>query len=299
MGYARRNSLTILIFLILMSSIGYVWYNSESDRLVKLRKEYSELDRRFHEDLKITESLGEFASQKDSLAHKLSSSPKTLYSVDEPAFSLSYITWLINHHHLAIDFDFVLNEKKPGKKFTTFSYTLTGESDYRNFCSLIWHLTKYPILYKIKHVSLRRSEDDERLKFVMSLEGYTLNKPESDQKEINIIPASFNWVREFKYDIFRRVLPPKKVAKPAIVVRKKPKAVEPPGLISVQQARLLSITSDKIFLKAKGGKIVSLKPGDRVKGGRLVRIDLITNEAVFQIMSGGSTQVVRLALKYD
>lgn len=59
-------------------------------------------------------------------------SPKKLLNAEEPAFSLSYINWLIQVHNLDLDFDFYLNDKNPQAEFTAFSYTLNGEGKYRD-----------------------------------------------------------------------------------------------------------------------------------------------------------------------
>lgn len=303
MNYAKRNNLTILALLSILSATGYWLYHREYGRYQATIKRNKELRTQLHEDAKVTGALGDFSGVHDSLAHQLGRLAKRLVSEEEPAFSLRYINRLIRSHNLNIDFDFFLNSKQTAKAYSTFAYTLNGESDYQNFCALIWYLTVNPILYKIKNLNIKRAGgDSELLNFSLTLEGYTSTSGKPDSSPLEFISTPLNWGREFTEDAFLSRLPPPPpppVRRPAPVVRKRVVPEEDPNLPDVKAVKLMAISQRTIYVRARDGKVISLNLGDRVRRGRLVRIDQQNNFAEFQIETEAGSDVVRLELEYN
>lgn len=309
MSYAMRNNLTIAGILLLLSLIGFFWYRAEAEELTRVQKEQKEVSMRLSDDLEVTTTLDNFVMAKDSLERKLRYAPKKLISAREPTFSLSYINWLIRNYGLELDFDFFLNNSKAGKKYTTFTYTLTGEGDYENFCALIYYLTNNPILYKINDVSLSRSTKRAGLlNFSMSLQGFSLNEATDEAQDLQMIPSRVNWLSEFRHDAFSGGYRPvvETVSRPASQpapseARRVPQVTHDPNLVDVENASLVVIANNTIYLRPKnGGSAVSLKVGDRVRGGKLVRIDQTQNTAMFELDTGnGGFRLFRLELEYN
>ena len=302
MTYAQRNNLTMLVLLILLMGISLFWYRSEKQTLQKVKVKYAELKARLDGDIEVTHTYKLFTSQRDSLMALMEQFPKKLIFEREPAFSLRYINWLIKNNRLDIDFDFFLSSKKANKSFTTYTYTLTGESDYPNFCSLVWLLTEYPILYQIKNVTLKRSNStSDQLQFTMVLQSYAMNGGGSQQSPFKARLASLRWVQEFSHNAFKVVLPPK--PKP---IQPRPKPVvrrveppEPPGLLDVTRSRLIAIAADQIYVKDQNGEMKALRVGDRVKRGFLIQIDPLNNRAYFRLRTpNGGSRVVTMDLVY-
>lgn len=298
--YAKRNSLTILVFLVLLSGLGFLWYRSEARELSVVTKKNDEMNMQLHGSLEIAETLVKVQNRRDSLQTAWERSPKKILNAEEPAFSLSYINWLINNHNLQIDFDFYLNDKKTQAEFTTISYTLSGEGDYRNICSLLWYITYNPLLYHIKSVNFKRSEkNDKLLSFVIMFEGYSMNKDWEVGREVAMVSRSLNWESELGYDAFTSLLPVE-VPRPVFVPKAAPpKPQEDPSLVDVERATLLAITNDKAFVRARDGKVVTLKIGDKVRRGSLTRLDQQNNYVEFQLEADGVSRAVRLNIEYN
>jgi hypothetical protein len=201
---------------------------------------------------------------------------------------------------LDLDFDFFLNDRKVRNEFTVFSYTLNGEGDYRNICSLIWYITHNPILYQIKKVNFKRNGDDPKMvNFVIMFEGYSMTKSWEVGSEVSLVSLRFDWETEFAFDAFEGLLAPvKPVSAPAPPPPPKPE--EPPGLLDVEKSSLVAITNDKAYMRARDGKIFVLAMGDRVRRGTLARVDQQLNQVEFRLETenGGSKQV-RLSLEYQ
>jgi len=301
MTYAKRNNLTIVGILFVLVIVGFVWYRSEAKALDRVLKEKNELDRQLQEDIETSDTFGQFQVARDSLEQKLVHSSKKLINAKEPTFSLSYINWLIETYNIELDFDFQLNQKKTGKRYTTFVYTLNGEGDYYNFSSLIWYITHNPILYNIRNVDLRRSDNDpDLLHFTVMFEGYSLSEAWESGDDLAMISSRINWNSEFRYDAFSGSRPVRPTPKKEAKRMARPPKLSSSGLIDVEKASLIAIANHKIYLRAKGsGKVVSLKVGDRVRGGQLARINQTMNQAEFRVSTTTGSRMVYLRLEYN
>jgi hypothetical protein len=70
--------------------------------------------------------------------------------------------------------------------------------------------------------------------------------------------------------------------------------------MDVESASLLAITNESAYLRAKDGKVVPLKVGDRVRRGKLTRIDQRLNQAEFELETeSGSSRLIRLNIEYN
>lgn len=300
--YAKRNSLTILAVLVLLSSVGFFWYRSQAKNLSRETDNNRRLSEQLRGSLEVAETLVKVTAERDVLQKRWETAPKKILNTQEPAFSLSYINWLIRTHGLVLDFDFYLNDTKPNNEYTIFTYTLNGEGDYSNICALVWHITHNTLLYRIKNVTLRRSENDPKLvNFVIQFEGFSMNKDWEVGGEVAMASLPFNWDVEFGRDAFASLMPVERKPEPKLVVAPPPKPQEPPGLFEVQGATLLAITNDTAYLRAADGKVASLKVGDPVRHrGRLTRLDPKRNQVEFMIENeNGSTRLVQLNIEYN
>ncbi len=304
--YAKRNSLTILAVLLLLSGLGYMWYRSKAQDLARAKAQNQKLTQQLRGELEVAETLVYITAERDSLQRRWRNAPKKLLNAEEPAFSLSYINWLINQHNLDLDFDFYLNEKTQQTEYTAFSYTLNGEGDYRNICSLVWYMTRSPLLYQIKSVTYRRSEGDSKLlNFVIQFEGYSMNKGLEVNSELVMNSPPLDWYGEFDYDAFNSMAPAvieakAIVANPAPAVAKPVKPSDQPDLLDIEGASLLAITNDKAYVRARNGKVVAMPVGYQVKNGRLIRLDPRANQVEFSIETGsGSSRLLQMKIEYN
>jgi Tfp pilus assembly protein PilO len=299
--YAKRNSLTILIFLALLSGLGFLWYRSEARELGAVSDKNKEMNDQLHGSLEVAETLVKIKAMRDSLQRAWEQSPKKILNADEPAYSLSYINKVIGMHGLSIDFDFYLNDKKGRSDFTIFSYTLNGEGDYRNICALLWYITNNPLLYQIKSVSLKRSNNDDKLlSFVIMFEGYSMNKDWEVSNDVDMVWRDLDWETELSYDAFASLLPPPEAPRPVIVSKPTPaKPQEDPNLIDAERATLLAITNERAYLRAKDGRVVPMKVGDLVRRGRLVRLDQQSNQVEFELDTETGARSLRLNIEYN
>lgn len=308
--YAKRNSLTILAFLVLLSSVGFFWYRSNASELAKVSEKNNTLNNQLRGAMEIADALTKVTDERNALFANWEKAPKKILNTEEPAFSLSYINWLIRMNNLDLDFDFYLNEKKSHREYTVFSYTLNGEGDYRNICGLVWHMTNNSLLYRFKNVTLKRNEENpERVNFVILFEGYSVNKDWEVSSEMALTTQPLDWTTQFGHEAFRSPIPLERKAEPktettprqAVAAPITPlKPQEPPNLFNTDGATLLAITNEKAYLRAKDGKVVPLKVGDAVRRGRLTRVDPRNNQVEFTLETEtGSSRLLQLTIEYN
>ncbi|MDZ7268164.1 MAG: hypothetical protein ONB48_09300 [candidate division KSB1 bacterium] len=302
--YARRNSLTLLLLLLVIGGFGFFWQRREAQALAALNQKAQELRQRFSGEMEVAQTLNLAMATRDSLQRLWQNSAKKLIAAEEPAFSLSYINWLIQVHNLNIDFDFYLNEKKPAAEYTAFSYTLNGEGPYRDIFALLWYMTHNPLLYQIKSVNFGRSEQEPRLlRFNLMFEGYSMNKDWEIGSELTLASPQLDWNTEFAFDAFNSLVPlsakARTVVTEAVSAPAPVPADEAPELLDVERATLLAITNNKAYLRGADGKIFPLVVGDAVRRGRLTQIDIGRNQVEFEVRSETGMRTLRLNIEYN
>ncbi|MBN1350196.1 hypothetical protein JXJ21_12350 [candidate division KSB1 bacterium] len=301
--YARRNSITIAILWLVLLVIGVIWYNSESTELEEIRNETDDLTKQLDGSLEVIQALATVEQQYASLRSNWSLAPKKIFSKDEPSFTLYYLNWLINTYDITLDFDFILENMKDGDDIAVFNFILSGEGDYQDIYRLIWYLTEHPLLYKIVSFNLRQKRDySDLLEFKMQIQGFSQTQKIQTDDEFNFASMKQMEYLGLFYDVFRS---PQIRPKPT-VSQNPVKKIAPPretksqdeGLVDIHQSSLQAVASGKAYFRDKGGKLITLKTGDRVRTGRLIKINQKTSEVEFILKVGGGTKKVIFGLGY-
>ncbi len=294
--FAKRNSITLAALWLILLIIGIFWYINDTRSLVAMMKEQVELSSVLKDSQKEIKRLVSIENKYTELNELWLNSDKKIIAADEPAFSLSYINWIMSRNNLPIDFDFTLNSKGKAESHTKFVYTLNGEGSYKNIMRLIWYLTYEPILYQINSINLRRtSKGQDFLQFNIKLQGYSVENDLELDGYSELVPTSQSDLSSH-YDVFNPLIKPKpKIIKREVVIPKLPP--KKPGEINVEKATLKAITNNSIFI-TDGGDLKELKVGDAVYLGKLIGINQSTNEATFVLTKFGQSQSITLSLDY-
>ncbi len=298
--FAKRNSLTLVLIWIVILAVGTFWYFQDVKKLTAALTQQKNSKRLLEESQKEIRRLTDVETTHTDISHNWQERPKRIISAEEPAFTLSYLNWILQSNNLNIYYDFVLNSKTQKDDVTEFTYTLTGEGTYRDLNRMLWHITYEPILYVINSFILdQTSQDSEYLRFTIKLKGFTVeSKEEADETFVDYTQSSGN-VYIPNIDVFKPLVnappPPKKT----FVAKEKVKPTLPkkqPGEINVENASLKAVTANSIFLSEGSSGLKELKLGSSVYLGKLVRIDQQRNEAEFIITKFGKSQRIVLTI---
>lgn len=300
--FAKRNSLTLALLWIVILAVGTFWYFQDVKKLKAALTQQKASKRLLEESQKEIRRLTDVETVHGDISHEWQERTKRIISAEEPAFTLSYLNWILQSNNLNIYYDFVLNSKNQKDDVTEFIYTLTGEGTYRDINRMLWHITYEPILYVINTFVLSQTKDNaEYLQFRMQLKGFTVDSnAEADESFADYTASSGNAYMP-KIDIFKPLVspkpPPRKTPASGPVVKAKPTLpAKQPGEINVENSTLKAVTANSIFLSEGSGVLKELKLGSSVYLGKLVRIDQQRNEAEFIITKFGKSQRVVLTI---
>lgn len=300
--FAKRNSATLAIIWLLILIVGIFWYFRDSRRLSEAVAEEKQVRTTLAESQSEVRRLTDVETIHRELKEKWEGAPKRIISAEEPAFTLNYLSWLVNSNNLNIYYDFVVNARKETDDVTQFTYTLTGEGPYDDVNKLIWHLTYQPVLYIVNNIGLsRRSRDSDYVGFNMKLNGFTVDRKSETYDQVEDFEGRRLPSPGRIHDIFKPVIQPKPVARttapPKRVAPSKPQLpARKPGEIDVSKASLKAVTPGSVFIADETGKVKQLELGASVYLGRLVRINQERNEAEFILTKFGKQERVVLSI---
>ncbi len=301
--YATRNAITIGLLWLILSTIGFLWIKSESRETQELKSKNKQLSQMLDGSLEVAQKLSATEAKFRFLNQRWSEAPKIMLSVEEPSFSLYYLNWLIDNYDLSLEFDFVLNNMGTANDISTFTFTLTGEGSYQDIYNLIFFLSRNPLLYQIESFSINQNKDNTALlDFKMQIKGFSLSPNWEMQHEFNFSNIKPAVQTAVFHNVFESLRKPQMVTRSNDMFRavaEKPKSIErTDNLLNVEQTTLQAVTTNKVYLKDKTGKLITLKVGDKVHLGNLEKINQKKSEVEFIIEQGGVTKKVTLGLGY-
>ncbi|MBN2011441.1 hypothetical protein JW960_19065 [candidate division KSB1 bacterium] len=298
--YARKNSITLAIFLIVFVSIGFYMSRNGTKELLQLKAESLQLEQRYNQFTSVASRLHELELERSFLTETWRTAPKVLIAADEPAFSYLYLNKIINERKLSFDFNFILSDKIKRKMFTSYIYTLEGEGPFQDVYTLLWYLSETPILYKIQSFSFRNVDNSsDQIKYSLKLQSFSMNKEwmignEGEMTEDFDVPVTF---ANFSHNSFMPLIRTyKSVNTPSAprrtVVAKKP---DESNLPDIRKSTLQAAMAEKVLIKDQANRILTLSLGDKVQGGYLSKVDLRKSEAEFLM---NNQEVVTIGLGY-
>jgi len=301
--YAKRNSITIALLWVIIMVIGIFFYTNENKKIKALKSTNAKLRTKLDGSLEIIQALEAVESKYRLLQEKWQHAPKQIIAADEPSFSLYYLNWLINKFNIPLEFDFELKDIKRSGDILSFNFLISGEGSYHDLYRFIWFLTENPLLYQIETFSLTQSKDNSNtIDFTMLIKGFSLTGEwESDQQfSLNTMKPV---AERFQFhDSFR---PLYKVIKPKRsnnmfrrdIKKVRVKTVDK-SLIDIESATLQAVANNRVYIKDSNGKLHSMKVGDKVRYGTLIRINKKQSEVQFSLEKQGVTKTVTLGLGY-
>ncbi|UCE06238.1 MAG: hypothetical protein JSW07_22105 [bacterium] len=289
--------------MLVLLIIGVYWFNKENKKIKALKIRNTELRQKLDGSIEIMKALEAVESEYRTLKEQWSHAPKQIVAVDEPSFSLYYLNWLVNNYRVPIEFDFELRDISKNNDLLTFLFLLAGEGSYQELYRFIWFITENPLLYQIESFSIGQSNNPTNLiGFTMLIRGFsstqswesgqdfsfTLMKPVVENMQFHDV---FKPLRQFQKptrqtNIFRRDVPKIKQIK------------IDPALVDIETAALQAVANERAYIKDRNGKLLTLKSGEKVRFGRLTRINQKRSEVEFVLNKNGVTKTVILGLGY-
>ena len=282
MSYAVRNTIILLVtlFLIVGAGLGYAKFYQEG-RISALQEELNRKQQDLNSKQNINNDFAELNDRYETALRIISNYDKTLFQSNKPDDVYDFITEVNSDGGNQIYFDFVYSDSTPNAQYGVINSSISGFGEYASLVSFINKIENSQLLNKINDVTISpgRSDDgDNVVNFSFSMESYYQKTQLFDSVNTDYRIMENDEISTYNplYPLIQSSLPP-----------------NTEGLINAESSRIIGMTANRIFLNS-GGKIISLKVGDRVYLGYLSNIDFDNKTATFNLNKGGIQEVVTL-----
>ncbi|RKY89670.1 hypothetical protein DRQ09_00930 [candidate division KSB1 bacterium] len=291
MSYGKRNSMIFLILLIIVSMGGFLsLYFGETKKIRNLVKIQKIKENELIKARKITATRSNVEENLKKLREAWLVRKKYILEKENSVliFRLLNVLASTKDSFISINIDY-LGAKEEGDVGIC-TYILYGSGDFRRLRSFIWKLENFPVLIRIKSLSINNKEDvrpeSGKIKYLVKFD-MVIETFYSEIAGKNRV--SYNYAGQYKYFVFNPFRP---------LIRK----TLPPNtekLVEIDKVKLIGISGNKIFLKNENGELKMLNLGDKVYLGRLTAIDHQKNRAEFLLNIGGIIEKRFLEIEFN
>ena len=307
MTYAVRNTLVLAGFWIVIFAAGFSYvFGHQKSAIADLRQEHFSKRQRLQDLLNLEIDRSSLQQQLTRLEDFRLGKMGTLAAHESPGETFDYLLRELNRTRSGLEVNFVLKSQDSYLAMARRTYVITGSGAFDDFYRLLWFMESGPLFYDIHQLELESipgpdgRKRSQQVRFTITFNGYNrtegpaitgMNAEKQTPPQIaslvngtsrfegSRIPQSLIAVEQ------RQLQLPKPVA-----VRQNTEGLPEVG----GRTQVLAIMPGAAVLKDQSGRMVRLKPGDRVFGGSLSEINTKEGTVQFSLQdeSGGSTTLV-------
>ncbi|MCK4296521.1 MAG: hypothetical protein KAW56_13285 [Candidatus Marinimicrobia bacterium] len=285
MSYGIRNTLILILILLLMCGGGYLGLHLRYDEEIEVlaqqieqkKKEFSKLEGYLAD-------LDYYYEEIKTNQERLKSYPKILLPTVEIHQTYRYLEYL-DRLGTFFNFTFVLADIKEKKGYAEAIYQLSGEGIFPKLAAFFMRLEKLKPIYRIDNFRMRSKEDlsDENLLQVdLQLTGLFSNEDRAKTFSIHSFRTQPKYTL-LRYDPFM----------PLILKRLPPNS---DNLPIVEKCNLIAITGNVAYIKDQSNNLLKMKAGDKIYLGYLANVNLNRGTVTFKMNRGGIKDTVVLNL---
>lgn len=285
MSYGIRNTLILILILLLMCGGGYLGLHLRYDEEIEVlaqqieqkKKEFSKLEGYLAD-------LDYYYEEIKTNQERLKSYPKILLPTVEIHQTYRYLEYL-DRLGTFFNFTFVLADIKEKKGYAEAIYQLSGEGIFPKLAAFFMRLEKLKPIYRIDNFRMRSKEDlsDENLLQVdLQLTGLFSNEDRAKTFSIHSFRTQPKYTL-LHYDPFM----------PLILKRLPPNS---DNLPIVEKCNLIAITGNVAYIKDQSNNLLKMKAGDKIYLGYLANVNLNRGTVTFKMNRGGIKDTVVLNL---
>lgn len=270
MTNTRRNTLVLTALLVLLGGTGFLVFrslNKTAQELLAANKESSKKIAVLEKQISNIDSLKmEYEIRKAMVAEQ----SKVVLSIDTPTLTYQYLLRMLSWMKRNVIFDFALSDK--GTKETSWNeYVLSGKANFRDLLELTKNVEHQRAVLTIEDFAVGSDgvANSDTVSFSLIVRThFDESGIVSDELKQKKVPPTTNFYQLFKSRIYETV----------------PQDLDvDPRLTRIDQATLIGIADNRIFLRDNQGVIKILALRDRVAYGYLYGIDAKQGKATFII----------------
>lgn len=283
MSYAVRNTIILLVtlFLIVGLGLGYTKYFL-AGKIQQLEQDLTAKEQDLDSKQNINSDFAELNLRYETALVVIENYNKALFNSNRPDEVFDFINLVNQESPEQVYFDYIFSDSIPENQYGIIQSSLSGYGDYGAFVSFINKIENSQLLNKVSNVIVSPGRNDDGpngINFSLTLDSYYQKAElfDSSMTEFKIIEdpdiSTFNPL----YPLIQNTLP-----------------ANSDNLLNAETARIVGLTSSRVFIINQFGKVVSLKVGDKVYLGYLSAINLENKTATFSLNKGGIQEVVTL-----
>lgn len=282
MKYSIRNTIILLLTLIIMVGGGWLYIHNEFDTEIEnTRATLNEKQAELQEVQNLANQFSSAQANYNDVIFTRLNYPKELFP-SHSSSDLYYYLQEINEDISFTELNYSLSDSVLNEDHGVINATIDGEGDYRNLTNFLYRIEYSRPLIQIHSVELNNISELESLNqvtFQISLGAFYRRGNWTNYRADLDTSTPLGSIRHNPYYPLIRPIPP-----------------NDENLPNVEESRLIALTGRTAHIIDQTGVLKRLSVGDRVYLGQLIRINMDTNEAVFQLNRGGVTDTVSLTL---
>jgi hypothetical protein len=270
MTNTTRNTIVLIALLLVLGGISFSFYRNLHKKSVALVTENEKTAKKIEvleRQISNIDSLKfEFEVRKAMVAEQ----SKVILATDNPTITYQYLLRMLSWMKRNTIFNFAMSDK--GQKETTWNeYVISGRSNYRDVVELAKNIEHQRAVLTIEEMAIG-SDNVANSDSVSYSIVFRTHFNEGGAEIESLKPKKMPGGNTF-YQLFRSRVNDTPVLDDEI----------DPTLVRIDQATLIGITDNRIFLRDSQGVIKILALRDKVAYGYLYAIDIKNSKAVFRI----------------
>lgn len=282
MTYALRNTLVLLVVLLLIAITGFFyfsWYQLPkiNDLQSRVETKQEEYDRK----RQIADQLPGLEARFEQSKQFIENFDKTLFKTSNPDQVYRFLSILSATD--PVEFNYVFNDSTNTDRYGIVNSQIAGRGAYRAVLNFITRIENSEPVQKIDQLVI---------------------SPENQPGEYNYVSFNFKLASYFDRIKFFNARNTPGVSGQISFASHNPfypliRDVEPntDDLINIEQSQLVGIGNGLVYLLDQNGKLQTLRERDRVYLGVLESININLGNAVFRLNKGGIIESVSLEVE--
>jgi len=284
MSYAVRNSLILLVVLVLFVGGGWAYfYFIQNPEIEKLEQQVSAKSQELREKRQIANQYSTVLEQFENATFFINNFEKTLYTDSNEDKVFDFMNNL-NTGNSYTDFSFSFNDSTAQGPYGVMTMNISGEGYYRYLVNFIRKLEYSKPLNKVSELDVTPINDLEnygRVSFNYRLESYYNRGTEFGSPSMDIASPTYSSLNNPFFPLIREIEPNEE------------------GLTSIEASELLALSSNRVFLLDQNGELQKIRLGEKVYLGNLTNINLSEGSATFQLNKGGIIERITLEVNNE
>jgi hypothetical protein len=282
MKYSIRNTIILLLTLIIMVGGGWLYIHNRFDEEIQnTRATLNQKQIELEEVQNLADQFSVAQANYNDVVYTRENYPKELFPSHSSSDLYNYLQE-INEDISFTELNYSLSDSVLNDDHGIINATIDGEGNYQNLTNFLYRIEYSRPLVQIHSVQLNNMSELEnlnRVTFQINVGAYYRRGNWTTYRADLDTSTPLGSISHNPYYPLIRPIPP-----------------NDENLPDVEASRLIALTGRTAHIIDQTGVLKRLSVGDRVYLGQLSRISLNTNEAVFQLNRGGIMDTVTLSL---